>query len=189
VRTQVAQVGAWNGKSIPTFYAGTTFRSRLEARWAVFFDHLGLRWFYEYEGFELADGSWYLPDFWLSQLGCFIEIKPIDSKEDLASVSDTFEEYDKRFLLFKGAPGEAVSKRQFGRRSHAVHGALIAPKVADSYCFCFCPCCGSLGIEFDGRADIMCRGDCYGFGNGPVYAGGDPRLLSACEAARVWRFH
>lgn len=29
---------------IQTRYAGCLFRSRLEARWAVFFDHLGIRW-------------------------------------------------------------------------------------------------------------------------------------------------
>jgi hypothetical protein len=35
---------------IPTRYKGYHFRSRLEARWAVFFDALGLRWQYEVEG-------------------------------------------------------------------------------------------------------------------------------------------
>jgi hypothetical protein len=32
---------------------GDRFRSRLEARWAVFFDTLGLKWWYEPEGFDL----------------------------------------------------------------------------------------------------------------------------------------
>lgn len=40
-------------KAIETCYAGCRFRSRLEARWAVFFDALGLEWEYEPEGFEL----------------------------------------------------------------------------------------------------------------------------------------
>jgi hypothetical protein len=34
-------------KSIQTRYSGRYFRSRLEARWAVFFDALGLKWDYE----------------------------------------------------------------------------------------------------------------------------------------------
>lgn len=50
-------------KAIPTLYKGIEFRSRLEARWAVFFDACGLDWDYEPEGFILPDGSWYLPDF------------------------------------------------------------------------------------------------------------------------------
>ncbi len=49
-------------KAIETRYAGCRFRSRLEARWAVFFDHLGIEWEYEPEGFETPDGP-YLPDF------------------------------------------------------------------------------------------------------------------------------
>lgn len=50
-------------KAIETRYAGYRFRSRLEARWAVFFDALGIGWEYEPEGFELPDGTRYLPDF------------------------------------------------------------------------------------------------------------------------------
>jgi hypothetical protein len=43
--------------NIPTRYNGITFRSRLEARWAVFWDVLGVRYFYEYEGYELPSGG------------------------------------------------------------------------------------------------------------------------------------
>lgn len=44
--------------AIPTRYRGVTFRSRLEARWAIMFDLLGLGW--EYEPIDLAG---YIPDF------------------------------------------------------------------------------------------------------------------------------
>lgn len=50
-------------KPIETIYNGYRFRSRLEARWAVFFDRLGVKYEYEPEGFHLPDGSNYLPDF------------------------------------------------------------------------------------------------------------------------------
>jgi hypothetical protein len=49
-------------RPIETHYAGHRFRSRLEARWAVFFDRLGLRWEYEPQGY-LLDRRPYLPDF------------------------------------------------------------------------------------------------------------------------------
>ena len=52
-------------KSIETEYRGYRFRSRLEARWAVFFDACGVKWEYEPEGFDLGDGLYYLPDFLL----------------------------------------------------------------------------------------------------------------------------
>jgi hypothetical protein len=49
-------------KAIETSYKGYRFRSRLEARWAVFFDAAGIKWEYEPEGFDI-DGTLYLPDF------------------------------------------------------------------------------------------------------------------------------
>lgn len=58
-------------KAIETQWKGYRFRSRLEARWAVFFEHLGVRWDYEPEGFKTGwhegrQRDW-LPDFqiWL----------------------------------------------------------------------------------------------------------------------------
>jgi hypothetical protein len=70
-------------KAIETRYKGYRFRSRLEARWAVFFDTLGIKWEYEVEGFELKDAGRYLPDFWLPDFwsvndGLWVEIKPRD---------------------------------------------------------------------------------------------------------------
>jgi hypothetical protein len=50
-------------RAIETKYNGFRFRSRLEARWAVFLDALGVRYEYEPEGFELPSGARYLPDF------------------------------------------------------------------------------------------------------------------------------
>lgn len=52
-------------KPIETYYNGRYFRSRLEARWAVFFDACGVKYEYEPEGYDLGDGLWYLPDFLL----------------------------------------------------------------------------------------------------------------------------
>lgn len=67
---------------IETRYKGYRFRSRLEARWAVFFDFLGIRWSYEIEGYQLKAG-WYLPDFKLHNVsmrggkdGIWAEVKP-----------------------------------------------------------------------------------------------------------------
>jgi hypothetical protein len=62
-------------KAIDTKYNGYKFRSRLEARWAIFFDSLSIKYEYEKEGFDL-NGLKYLPDFWLSEYNCWVEIKP-----------------------------------------------------------------------------------------------------------------
>ena len=62
-------------KAIETVYNGYKFRSRLEARWAVFFDALNIEYEYEPEGYDLGEAGWYLPDFWIPRLGCWVEIK------------------------------------------------------------------------------------------------------------------
>ena len=69
-------------KAIETEYNGYRFRSRLEARWAVFFDEAGIRYEYEPEGFEVRweDGEVvrYLPDFYLTDFKVYCEVKPND---------------------------------------------------------------------------------------------------------------
>lgn len=69
-------------KAIETKYNGCNFRSRLEARWAVFFDAAGIEYQYEPEGFDLRNGVWYLPDFWLPQVKMWAEVKPITLTPD-----------------------------------------------------------------------------------------------------------
>jgi hypothetical protein len=66
-------------KPIETRYKGYRFRSRAEARWAVFFDTLGIRWEYEPDGYVI-DGTPYLPDFKLlhptvPEEETFVEVK------------------------------------------------------------------------------------------------------------------
>lgn len=61
---------------IETTYRGVRFRSRLEARWAVFFHTLGIPWEYEPERFRQSDGQVYIPDFRLDGK-VFVEVKPL----------------------------------------------------------------------------------------------------------------
>ena len=94
-------------KPIETRYKGYRFRSRTEARWAVFFDVLGVKWEYEPEGYHLGKAGEYLPDFWLPQIGCYWEIKPEigytnnDDQERLRA----FALSGKRLVVAFGLPG------------------------------------------------------------------------------------
>jgi hypothetical protein len=73
----------------PTWYRGVEFRSRLEARWAAFFDLAGWKW--EYEPFDLPGWN---PDFrvifpcYHSQCGeshsLLVEVKPYMTIEQFA---------------------------------------------------------------------------------------------------------
>lgn len=62
-------------EAVPTEYHGTTFRSRLEADWAATLNANGIRWAYEPETITLPSGTVYVPDFWLPELGTWIEVK------------------------------------------------------------------------------------------------------------------
>lgn len=79
-------------KAIETIYKGYRFRSRLEAKWAVFFDDIGIEWIYEPEGFVFSDGTKYLPDFYLPESKEFFEVKGIMTEEDDHKVQKLIEE-------------------------------------------------------------------------------------------------
>lgn len=80
-------------KAIETTYKGYRFRSRLEARWAVVLDELGMEWEYEKEGYELRTWSdaytpdgrkfYYLPDFYLPERKIFAEVKGNPTSNDI----------------------------------------------------------------------------------------------------------
>lgn len=92
-------------KAIETTYKGYRFRSRLEARWAVFFDHLGLRWEYEPEGFELKAGR-YLPDFKVDTTATWVEIKAIaPTALEIEKMRELCGETEKYGIILYGQPG------------------------------------------------------------------------------------
>lgn len=89
-------------KPIPTRYDGYSFRSRTEARWAVFFKTLGLPYRYETEGYRVG-GVNYLADFYFPDqdekglAACYVEIKPTEPTPE--------EEYKAEWLAqYTGTP-------------------------------------------------------------------------------------
>lgn len=87
-------------KAIETYYSGYRFRSRLEAKWAVFFDEIGVKYEYEPQGFDLGNGLRYLPDFYLPQFSYFVEVKGENDylPEDMRKV-DTFVKKSKMSVM------------------------------------------------------------------------------------------
>lgn len=110
-------------KAIETRYAGCHFRSRLEARWAVFFDHLGIRWEYEPQGFKvgLGPGIRYLPDFWLPDLNTWVEVKGADANLDRSLLSAAMD-------YGEGLPGMADTGSETGRGGLLLLGPVDAPR-------------------------------------------------------------
>lgn len=93
-------------KAIPTLYRGTLMRSRLEARWAAFFDFVGWDWLY-----EPIDLAGYIPDFALSFPAgrLLVEVKPALSLDELALAQRKVERsgWDGEALLVGAALFEA----------------------------------------------------------------------------------
>lgn len=139
-------------KAINTVYAGYKFRSRLEARWAVFFDAMHLDWEYEPEGFELESGARYLPDFRVKTpqgLDVWYEVKPRDILGDAK-----FEEFAGsvgRSALLSGDPVD-----HFGRVH--IHSNGLNAQAA------ICPRCGMIKTPGYGVEDF---GDEYAYGCEP----------------------
>ncbi|MEU7831328.1 hypothetical protein [Nonomuraea sp. NPDC049129] len=175
-------------KPIETWYRGYRFRSRTEARWAVFFDALGLQWEYEPQGY-LVDGKPYLPDFEValpSGERIFAEIKGAGTDEHEGEHVDLCRalarESGRRVLLLVGAPGHrlfhlfAPGLPSDGFMAAFFHDYGPMLTVADQYWFQTVALNENTGVlEFTHDA----RGLVKSFGQG---------LVDAVTAARSARF-
>lgn len=91
-------------KALPTRYREITYRSRTEARWAVFLDELRVPFSYEAEGFDLG-GDWYLPDFWLPKPGVWFEVKGVEPNDRELRVAKALSQASRcPVLIAVGAP-------------------------------------------------------------------------------------
>lgn len=170
--------------AIPTKYRGISFRSRLEARWAIFFDVLGIKYDYEPEAFEL-DGYCYLPDFWLLEQKIFYECKPEWPTDDEQAKASRLSEFtNRRVCISVGTP------RVYDFIGEEPAVMLFPDGGADSpYLWCECAICGKLGVEYSGLANRLHpkRPDDH-----PYLSGGPEhdtqRIQIAVERARSHQF-
>jgi hypothetical protein len=167
-------------KPIETKYAGCRFRSRLEARWAVFFDHLGVKWEYEKEGYDLGEAGWYLPDFWLPEQECWVEIKPSQpfGEDAVAKCSALAAATGHPCLLFGGNPplNHERTGIAFGWE---LDGETIGPCPVT---ICNCQKCERIAISAEWWSRCWCAPGCEG------YKSRCNATDAAAEAARSARF-
>lgn len=150
-------------KPIETFYKGYRFRSRLEARWAVFFDALNIDWVYEPEGFHLGSAGCYLPDFFLKNVSCrggapgvWAEIKPTAPTDEEHKKMELLVSGTKKdgFILFGSTPLAYPSDKSSsdGHYQYAYAPGLFedGTDIWWDNCMVFmkCPKCGRIKIEF-----------------------------------------
>jgi hypothetical protein len=98
-------------KAIETKYKGYRFRSRLEARWAVFFDALGITWEYEFEGFHTGIGG-YLPDFYMPDGNYYIEIKPHKNLSEREIIKAMYIGIERPLVVLCGTPDIPIIRNE-----------------------------------------------------------------------------
>ena len=142
-------------KPIETIYNGYRFRSRLEARWAVFFDNIGIQYEYEPEGLMVLNGQWYLPDFYLTQFHCYFEVKRAPEKIDRGSLP--YDEFS-----------EAIEKIGYGSYTDSWAGIIAFGDPYDHYMWIFCQ---DISDNSAGSYDSPCVFGLYG--NSPILVSWD----------------
>lgn len=94
---------------LSTTWNGQVYRSRTEARWAVFFDALAIHVSYEPQSFDLSTGARYLPDFYLTHFSAWFEVKPandaIVTEECVKARTLANDQADRKVWLAMGPPG------------------------------------------------------------------------------------
>ncbi len=195
-------------KAIETDYNGIRFRSRREARWAVFFDAAGIPWEYEPEAYDLsaapcptctsegklgADegeceechntgtvsrGS-YLPDFWLPKQKMFWEVKGELVNDNRLEALGAMT--DTRVILAWGPiePDHATNDDDWHHK--------VYPGWDHYYNWAQCSACGALDCTYSGRADYVgCS--CPNGWDRPRYGASSvlERAFAAVRSHRFW---
>lgn len=127
----------------------------------MFFDALGVTWEYEKEGFDLGEHGWYLPDFWLPNMGIWAEIKP-----PVASLKERQKAYKLSslirggVLLLEGTPGITQVEPGCALRQYSFDCTVFAGECHDIYDL---PCCFITGFyhwnaqQFESLRRLLCE--------------------------------
>jgi hypothetical protein len=159
-------------KPIETVYNGYRFRSRLEARWAVFFDSLRVEYLYEPEGFQTEYGR-YLPDFFLPKIavrtvsnkkfGTFFEVKQPNyrpNKKADSIIRELVKFKKSALILACGYPEILTLKNKTsGEAFQYLYDPLNESLVFWDNFMLFCKChrCGKMKFEFAESSYLYCN--------------------------------
>lgn len=130
----------------------------------MFYDSLDIEYEYEDEGFDLS-GRWYLPDFYLTEQDCFIEVKgPKPTQEDCEKASMLSEDSGKNVFLFYGnIPDSSSPWGVTGSKGAVAWGEEIRNRLGEEfynphdegYYWTQCNKCDSYAITKGGRVEFL----------------------------------
>lgn len=191
--------------AIETRYAGCRFRSRLEARWAVFFTALDLDWHYEPQGYH-TNGGLYLPDFLLQQHGLpklWLEVRPQTGRDlgpFFAFIGRPEDSHHRRGFILGDLPNpDAITTPdqmpQVTNSPFGIHpGEAIGPRDDQPYLWCTCRWGLHYDLQYEGRGHrIPCPCNSVPGPAGQLlddrgHSANHPPILGAYRAARSARF-
>ena len=173
---------------MPTTYNGIPFRSRLEARWAIFFDAMSTPWEYEPENFITRHGP-YLPDFYLPECDSFFIVKGEGiTEEEKEKVEDLAAKTERGAVI---AIGQIPKFEDWRHRRYQLTGWKLEGKYMpepepmwdNNLMFARCRTCNRLRIVFDGLTNRHCFVE-----DGRWYEEDDTEMIQALELARSARY-
>lgn len=186
-------------QAIQIKYKGNTYRSKTEAKWAMFLDILECEYIYEPEGYDLGGDTYYCPDFYLLELNLFLEIKPIEGGK-YSPTEKLAKQSGKPVITMYGEPSLYDHRKDDSKHgkcdSYGIlfHEGEFMPDGNSfgtdfGYAFCLCPVCHTVGIEWRGRGRKL-RCECekkqqmanHNFSNNDVLQ----EAVMRCRAAFRW---
>lgn len=189
-------------KAKPTQYKNILFRSRLEARWAVYFDQLGINWLYEPEYDDVEFGGClilYKPDFYLTDYDLWVEVKAVSirhlSDNEIRKIVGWAKNY-LEILVLSGPP-------RIPKENTAAHYLYTfntkkqkSNRPVAQIWWCECPKCGKIDIRPHGGIPVDCDRTCYPEPSIDLLGDEIPepeghksaRLKKACAAANNYEF-
>lgn len=184
-------------KAIETRYKGYRFRSRLEARWAVFFDTLGIQWEYEKEGYDLGEAGMYLPDFWLPEKEVFFEVKGDYPSDTMLAKIESLSSQSSRGIL---VPIGTIEKHRWLEYGVDVPTIYVRTSKRDDDELIDSSFLHGTSYRGNGCLDIHCPvcGDSYAHFSRPAYHAGNDnyeawigrgdaiKIFMWCESGHAW---
>jgi len=148
---------------------------------------LKIKWEYEKEGYQFDDGTRYLPDFWLPEQNCFIEIKPVRATVDEEEKATNLAREKKCNIFILSGNIPSVDELDDWAGLDFIGWSSNESCVGYDYYYKFCECrkCGRIGIEYDGRSE---RIDCECDTGHKTYNYFSFKLIDAYIKARSARF-
>lgn len=180
-------------KAIETTYKGYKFRSRIEARWAVVFDTLGIPWEYEKEGYDLPSGA-YLADFWLPTAehpfgkGVWFEVKGEAPKQIEKQLAAELATATGHAVVMAHGEIPVVDEPVFVAGEHmSIFYGTDGKTLSMDYpmTIAYCDDCSEFAFVFLGYWDRMCS---HFEDNGGYYALPSKKLRKAYRSGRAARF-